>query len=241
MAVTETSAELLTLNTICMRGVVVFPGVSASFEIGRKSSVSALRSAVQEGGLVFLLAQKDASVLEPSAKDMQKIGTVARVTHSLRLSNGNYQVMADGLFRGETKALTVSEDGSFAACVAVRRTEDIPVSPARARIAVRGLISAFTDFLRYIAKPDPDILDRVRSMSRPDELCDYLANEFLVKPEDRQAVLAAIDPIKRTNLLADIFLRETELLDTESEIQQKVRGKLQKAQRDMLIIIKMDL
>ena len=235
MAVTETSAELLTLNTICMRGVVVFPGVSASFEIGRKSSVSALRSAVQEGGLVFLLAQKDASVLEPSAKDMQKIGTVARVTHSLRLSNGNYQVMADGLFRGETKALTVSEDGSFSACVAVRRTEDIPVSPARARIAVRGLISAFTDFLRYIAKPDPDILDRVRSMSRPDDLCDYLANEFLVKPEDRQAVLAAIDPIKRTNLLADIFLRETELLDTESEIQQKVRGKLQKAQRDMYL------
>jgi len=234
MSLTEIAAELLTLNTVCMRGIVIFPGVSATFEIGRKTSVCAVKEAVNEGGLIFLLCQKDPSEMEPKTKDLHSVGTVAQVTHFTKLSNGNYQVMVDGLFRAVTERV-VTDDGRYISTVSVCRPENALIHPDDEAEAVHEAMAAFTGYLKYIAKPAPAVLERVKDMDTADQLADFLANEFLVKYEDRQEVLETVDPLKRLVVLADIFTRETELLDTENDIQQKVRVRLQKAQKDMYL------
>ena len=234
MSFTETAAELLTLNTVCMRGIVIFPGVSATFEIGRKASVCAVREAVNEDGLLFLLCQKDASEIEPKAKDLHTVGTIVRVTHFTKLSNGNYQVMADGLFRGIAERVVI-DGGRYVSTVSAYNPEIAPLHEDDERDAIHEVMTAFTSYVKYIAKPVPDVLERIKAMNTADELADFLANEFLVKPEDRQEALSALDPIGRLTVVTEIFERETQLLDTENEIQQKVRVRLQKAQKDMYL------
>lgn len=234
MSLTEIAAELLTLNTVCMRGVVIFPGVSATFEIGRKASVCAVREAVNEDGLIFLLCQKDPSEMEPGAKDLHTVGTVAHVTHFTKLSNGNYQVVVDGLFRGIAERVAVDAE-RYVSTVSICNPENAIIHPDEEAAAIHEVMSAFTAYLKYVAKPVPAVLERVKEMDTADELADFLANEFLVKPEDRQEALNAVDPLTRLTVIADIFARETELLDTENEIQQKVRIRLQKAQKDMYL------
>lgn len=234
MSLTEIAAELLTLNTVCMRGVVIFPGVSATFEIGRKASVNAVREAVNEDGLIFLLCQKDASEMEPREKDLHTVGTIARVTHFTKLSNGNYQVVVDGLFRGIAERVAVFGD-RYVSTVSVFNPENTIIHPDEETDAIHEVMSAFTGYLKYIAKPVPAVLERIKEMDSADELGDFLANEFLVKSEDRQEALSTVDPLTRLTVIADIFSRETDLLDTENEIQQKVRVRLQKAQKDMYL------
>ena len=234
MSLIQTAAELLTLNTVCMRGIIIYPGISATFEIGRKTSVCAIREALNEDGIVFLLCQKDASEMEPKTKDLHNVGTVARITHFTKLSNGNYQVMVDGLYRGIAERV-VTDGGRYISTVSVYDPEIAVINPDDEADAIQEVMTAFTGYLKYIAKPVPNVLERIKQMETADKLGDYLANEFLVKPEDRQEVLATLEPIARLNAIADIFARETELLDTENEIQQKVRQRLQKAQKDMYL------
>ncbi|MBR2915577.1 MAG: endopeptidase La [Clostridia bacterium] len=234
MSLTEIAAELLILNTVCMRGIVIFPGVSATFEIGRKASVCAVREAVNEDGLLFLLCQKDASEIEPKAKDLHTVGTVVRVTHFSKLSNGNYQVMVDGLSRGIAERV-VLDGGRYVSTVTVYNSDNPQSHEEDERDAIHDVMAAFSSYVKYIAKPVPDVLERIKIMDSADELADFLANEFLVKSEDRQEALNALDPVSRLGVIAEIFARETQLLDTENEIQQKVRVRLQKAQKDMYL------
>ena len=92
---------VVTYNTIALRGVVVFPNITTSFEVGRKMSVKAFRDALEREEPVFLVSQKDMSVVEPQNDDLGRVGVIAIVRHWLRLSNGNYQLMVEGLHRGE--------------------------------------------------------------------------------------------------------------------------------------------
>ena len=171
MSLTEIAAELLILNTVCMRGIVIFPGVSATFEIGRKASVCAVREAVNEDGLLFLLCQKDASEIEPKAKDLHTVGTVVRVTHFSKLSNGNYQVMVDGLSRGIAERV-VLDGGRYVSTVTVYNSDNPQSHEEDERDAIHDVMAAFSSYVKYIAKPVPDVLERIKIMDSADELAE---------------------------------------------------------------------
>ncbi len=234
MLLSEIAPEVLTLNTVCMRGVVIFPDVSATFEIGREASVLAVKEAVNDDGMVFLICQKDSSEINPTVKDLYNVGIIAQITHFSRLSNGNYQVMIDGIFRAKLKDISL-QDKRFVSTVAICHPENFPIHPEAEAEAIRNTKSAFNEYIKYIAKPNKEILERIRYLDEAGELSDLIANEFFVKFEDRQEVLGTINPFERIDAVEKILLRETELLETESLIQQKVRYRLQKSQKDMYL------
>ena len=61
------------------RELVVFPNMVMHFDVGRAGSVKAMKNALQSGGYVYLVAQKDVNVERPEKNDVYKIGTVAKV------------------------------------------------------------------------------------------------------------------------------------------------------------------
>ena len=95
----ETETQIL--NTIALRGIVIFPGTTASFEIGRKISINALKNAEANDEPLFLVSQEDPAVNEPKASDLLKTGVVARISHTARLKDGTIQVVVEGIHRVE--------------------------------------------------------------------------------------------------------------------------------------------
>ena len=53
MAFIYDKTEVQIFNTIALRGIVIFPGITTSFELGRKMSVSSLKAASDQGELVY--------------------------------------------------------------------------------------------------------------------------------------------------------------------------------------------
>ena len=62
--------ENKTCYAIALRGAVLFPGISTSFELSRKASVKAMREAESTGSEIFIVTQKDSSVVEPKDADL---------------------------------------------------------------------------------------------------------------------------------------------------------------------------
>ena len=94
-----------------LRDMVVFPHMMIPFVVGRRSSIRGLERATREGGKIFLTAQRDASVEEPTVDDIHRIGTVATIIQTVRQGNGNYKVLVEGLHRGKIEDSSKHPDG----------------------------------------------------------------------------------------------------------------------------------
>lgn len=220
--------EVQSLYTIALRGIVIFPGITTSFELGRNISVNSLKLAADSGDPVYLAIQKNPAIEDPEDRDLLQVGVVARVINILRLTNGNYQVMAEGLYRAARVATSFESE--------YIRSEVVPCiqdsRPAREGKLIESLWSVFNDYLRYIPKPSPEILEEIRKVEDAGLLADFLASNFLANFEDRRTILEEIDVSRRAKKLCSILEKDIALLELESSIQSKVKYRLQRRQRD---------
>ena len=92
-------------KTIVLRGVVVFPGQTAMFDLGRDKSVVALNKAVESNQEIFLVAQKHANSANPAPKDIYKVGCLARIKQITKLPNDTFRVIAQCTKRMEIEKI----------------------------------------------------------------------------------------------------------------------------------------
>jgi len=87
------------LPVLPLRDVVVFPYVAMPLLVGRPASLSAIDASVNEGALLFLVAQRNADTEDPAAADLHRVGVVARVLQIARQPNGTARILVEGLAR----------------------------------------------------------------------------------------------------------------------------------------------
>lgn len=231
MQKTTEKVETATLPAIALRGIVLFPNIVTSFEIGRKQSIKALKSAEENDGRVFLVTQTDPTVLEPGFNDLQKVGVIAKIDHSFKLRNGNLQVIAKGLSRAELQSIKY-DDNQLIATVFVRDAES-DFSDAEEQLdAMRLAWSTLDEYTKRAPGNSRELVESAHTIKDAGMLADFLASSFLSKFDDRQSVLDAFDPVERLNTFTRIIRTEIEYLYIDDEIQGKVRASLQRSQRD---------
>ncbi len=225
--------ETKIFNTIALRGIVIFPGTTASFEIGRKISINALKEAEATGDFLFLVTQEDPSVTEPKETDLMQVGTLARVVNTTRLKDGSFQVVVEGIKRVKRTETIISDE------IIVCGVEEIStrrVTPfAQERLAIKELFKVFSEYLNFISKPSDDVIEEANNIGDASRLADFLTNNFVVNFDERKELLQECNPVKRIKKLTEIFRKDIDIFNLENEIQQKVRLNLQKQQRDMYL------
>ena len=75
------------LPAIALRGLVVFPNNIVHFEVGRAKSIAAIEAAMHANSSVFLVAQKEMDVEEPTMPDLYAYGVIAEIKQVLRVSD----------------------------------------------------------------------------------------------------------------------------------------------------------
>ena len=229
MSLIYDKSEVLTYPTIALRGIVVFPGITTSFELGRKLSVASLQFAMENDQPVYLAVQKNPAVDEPGHYDLTEVGVVANIKSVLRLTNGNLQIMAEGLYRARRVSTVLENDHLESEVLPYRRSSSHPEREQRVIDTLWGL---FSDYLRYINKPSPEILEELHHIDDAGVLADFLASNFLNNFEDRKLLLEEVDSVKRAEKLCNIFEKNIALMELENSIQSKVKYRLQRRQRD---------
>src|SRR6056300_1082053 len=67
-----------TVPILPLRNTVLFPGVVIPITAGRDKSIKLINDANKGGKVIGVVAQKDESLEDPTAKDIYETGTVAR-------------------------------------------------------------------------------------------------------------------------------------------------------------------
>ena len=94
----EINSESLpeTLPILSLRNTVLFPGVVIPITAGRDKSIKLIDDANKGTKVIGVVSQKDETVEDPRAKDINDTGTVARILKVLKMPDGNTTVIIQG-------------------------------------------------------------------------------------------------------------------------------------------------
>lgn len=106
---TFTPISAATMPILALRGLTVFPRMLLQFDVARPKSVQALDYAMEVGGPIFLIPQRDLAVEDPQGKDLYNIGVICTIRQLLRLPGGSVRALVEGMDRGHILRLTETE------------------------------------------------------------------------------------------------------------------------------------
>src|SRR5687767_15971589 len=84
------------LPIIPLRNTVLFPGVVLPITVGRDKSIKAVNDAYKADKLIGVVAQKDSTVEDPAVKDLEQVGTVARIVKQIKMPDGGTTIIIQG-------------------------------------------------------------------------------------------------------------------------------------------------
>jgi ATP-dependent Lon protease len=212
-----------------LRDVVVFPHMVIPLFVGRKKSILALEEATLNDRLILLVAQKNASIEEPRPTDIHLMGTTSEILQLLKLPDGTLKVLVEGLNRAQV--LSFNTGGDYFKAEVMEFDERVEQT-IEVEALMRTVKRSFEDYVKMDRRFPPDAINSVSKVEQPGRFADIVAAYLNLPISDRQRILEIVDPIKRLEELEKILYSEIEILEIEKKIQNRVRGQIERAQKE---------
>ncbi len=235
-----TDREIKSLPMVVLRGMTVMPEMVTHFDVSRERSIEAIEEAMQEEGQkIFLTAQKDIEVEEPTAVDLYEVGTIASIRQIIKLPRNLLRVLISGVeravirnvefetpyMRAEVSLLPDSGEESLEA------TADQVSREAMAR----GLKEIYAEYAARLPKYPKDMLKQVQEYTDLAKVVNWIAANVPLEQKDLQELLEETDLMKRYQLLAFKLVNEMQIMNIKEEIQTKVRERVDQNQREYIL------
>ncbi|MBQ8617929.1 MAG: endopeptidase La, partial [Clostridia bacterium] len=220
----------VSLPMLPLRGLMVFPHMVLHFDVGRKKSIAALERAMMEDQRIFLVAQRDIDVDDPTIDDIYHVGTIAAIKQVIKLPGDNIRLLVEGKSRAILRAVT-QEEPHFEGALDELLEQNIPAS-IETDALLRTARHYFEDYCKMSGRISQETAQSVMEMDSPGQLADMIAANVLQKLEDRQQVLEEFDDLTRLEGICATLIRETELAGVEKKVQARVRKQIEQNQKD---------
>ncbi len=223
-----------TLPLIPVRDVVVFPYMVLPLFISREKSIKSLEGALSKDRLVFLVAQKNLSVEDPSPKDLYRVGTVALVMRMLKLPDGKIKVLVQGLSKASMKEVLRTKPHLLVK-VEIMKDPFITEITLETEALMRSIREQLERIVSYGKLVSPDLMFILDSVDDPGRLADLVASNLDLTVEKAQEILEIIDPIDRLKALNEVLGKELQVLTMQAKIQSQAKDEISKSQREYFL------
>ena len=231
----ENTSRIMTLPTLALRGVSVFPGTVLHFDVERPMSIAALNAAIGTDRMIFLVAQRDITCDTPSLDDLYEIGTICRLSQILRTpGGGNVKCVVDGLYRARLLRLTAEAPALWAN---TQMLADAPVDEGELECTalIRSCNDLFAEYASASGALGPEALLRVADRTDPAFVSDYIAQNVFLQPAEKQLLLEERSPLRRLTMLCDMLHRELEIIDIQQNLQSTAAERVAKNHKDYFL------
>ena len=212
-----------------LRDVVVFPNMVVPLFVGRDRSIKALEYAISHEKEIFLSAQKDANVDNPSQKDIYPIGTLGTVLQLLRLPDGTVKALIEGKQRARIENFL--QDQEFFLVQARELWSESEIN-LETKALVRTVNEGFEQYAKLNEKIGKDLVATILSIEDPSRLADTIAAHLVLGVSDKQVILETEDVNRRLEKLFEILRNEINILALEKNLQKRVKHQMEKTQKD---------
>ncbi|MCS7279591.1 MAG: endopeptidase La [Thermodesulfobacteriaceae bacterium] len=223
------SEELKTLPLLPLREIVVFPNTAVPLFIGRAKSIFSVEKAYSSDKLIFLSAQKDAKIENPSEEDVYKVGTICKIIQLLRLPDGTLKVLVEGVSRG--RMIRYFSNLEYFLVEVEIKTEVIEAD-VETKALLKLCKESLEEYVQYNKKISTEILNNLLEIEDPAEFSDRMAAILNLKLDQKQKLLETVSAKKRLEFLLNFLRGEIEIIKAEARIRERVKKQMEKTQRD---------
>lgn len=218
------------LPVLALRGMAVFPDQTVHFDVGRVKSALALERAMKDGQLLYLVPQKDIVVDDPGLKDLHPIGCVVRIKQLLRSTGENIRVLVTGLYRAKITELTQTEPFLAGNIESVQEAEQ-PDS-LRSRALRREANNLYGLYLDQVERPAQSIQLKMLSSDSCGFIADSIGQNSGLDYNEKAKLLCQLNTVRRLEMAVRMLRQEVQMLQLESDIQEKTRAQMDQNQKD---------
>ena len=218
------------MPVLALRGLAIFPEQTVHFDIGRLKSALALEEAMKKDQTLLLIPQKNIMDDDPGFADLYAIGTVVKVKQILKTQGENIRVLVTGLYRGRLISLAKTEpylSGHVETATEIRAVENL-----RTRALRREANTLYGTYVELVERPAQTVQLRMMASESCSFIADSIAQNSGIDYPEKVKLLCQLNPVKRLEQVITMLRQEIQMLQLESDIQEKTRAHMDQEQRD---------
>jgi ATP-dependent Lon protease len=217
---------------VCMRNLVLFPGMILPAGVGRERSVAAAQEAIRSNRPVGLLLQRDPSVDSPKPDEVYSVGTVANVMRYVTTPDGGHHLVCQGEERFRVLEFL---DGYPFLAARIERIPDHEVATPEMEARLIELRSRAQEVLELLPESPAELTNAIRGIGSASLLSDLVAGFMDLKPTEKQELLETFDVATRVDKVLKRLSHRIEVLQLSKKISDQTRESMEDRQREYLL------
>ena len=212
-----------------IRDLVIFPNVVTPIYVGRANSIATLEKAIANKTKLVLGLQKDASEENPTFDgDIYEVGVIANIVQIIRMPNNNIKVLVEAESRVKIKDIETEDKEYFATYTVIKET----LKDSKETEAIyRKVFTRFEKYISMIGKFSSELILNLKKIEDYSNGLDIMASNLNISAEKKQEILEISNVRDRGYKILDNIVAEMEIASLEKTIDEKVKTKMNEAQR----------
>ena len=212
-----------------IRDLVIFPNVVTPIYVGRANSIATLEKAIANKTKLVLGLQKDASQENPTFDgDIYEVGVIANIVQIIRMPNNNIKVLVEAEDRVKIKNIEKEENEYVTTYAVIKET----LKDSKETEAIyRKVFTRFEKYVSMIGKFSSELILNLKKIEDYSNGLDIMASNLNISSEKKQEILEISNVRDRGYRILDEIVAEMEIASLEKTIDDKVKNKMNEAQR----------
>ncbi len=227
---TAKSGSRRALPVLPVRETVLFPHAVLPLTVGRESSIQLIQSLGDER-TILVVAQRDARQDTPESADLHEVGTLATIHKVVKMPNQSLFVFTEG-----TERVKVGAFGQATPFLTAdfERLPDVESEKTPELEALqRNVVSQFQQIVTASPTLSDDLQTIALNIEEPGRLADFIGSSLpFLTTNDKQELLETTDVTARLERLNQHLVKEIEVQQLRSKIQNEVQDAVQQSQRE---------
>ncbi|RGD65895.1 endopeptidase La [Lachnospiraceae bacterium OF09-6] len=231
--------EMKHIPAVALRGMTILPAMIVHFDISREMSIKAVEQAMLSDQKLFVVTQKDPEVSEPVLDDLYRIGTIVEIKQVIKMPKNILRVLAEGIQRAEL--VDISDNPEYLDADILTFVEEDTMNQNTKEALLRSMKETFERYCSVNGKVSKELISQIMELNDLEKATAQIAMNIPLYYEQKQKVLEAVELKERCELLCSIMENEIQILQIKIEIQEKVKERIDKNQREYIMREQMKL
>lgn len=218
------------LPLLPLKNVVILPKSIIPIIVGRPASIQAVEYALKHSKELFISAQRDPAIENPTPDDVFAYGTRAIVLQVVRMPKGALKILVEGIKRARLNS-SEYHDGFY-----LTEFIDLPTPNNERTLEIealwRHLHVLYVRYTQLNNKIPQDLMGNAKTIEDIDAIADTFTIHMNLTFDERQELLEIVSLEDRLIKLAQLLNKEIDILETEERIRGRVQSQVEKNQRE---------
>ena len=215
-----------------LHNVLVFPKMMIPLEVSGANSIQLVDEAMTKDrliGLVMAKKEPESPDYQYKLEDLQSVGTCVVIIKMAKAADSRTQMLLQGISRYQIEELIYDKPYLQAR---IKILEDKELKDIETEALMANMVVLFDRILKLSPFLPTEFGPLAKSITEPGVLADMIASIINAPAEEKQKILDLADAKQRLKELTRQVNHQMEILELGNKIQTKVKGDIDKSQRD---------